>query len=40
VALPFPTAERCLAELNGLDLPAAVLDHVLYRTAAGVFGLG
>jgi len=38
--LPFLAAERCLAELNGLGLPAAVLDHVLYRNAAGILGLG
>jgi hypothetical protein len=29
-----------LSELNGLGLPAAVLDHVLYRNAVGILGLG
>jgi hypothetical protein len=38
--LPFLTAERCLAELNGLGLPAAVLYHVLYRNAVAILGPG
>jgi len=36
---PFLTAERCLAELDGLDLPASVLDSVLYGNAARILGL-
>lgn len=39
-ALPFLTAERCVAGLNGIGLPAAVLDHVLCRNAVGILGLG
>jgi hypothetical protein len=33
-------ALRCLAELNGLGLPAAGLGHRLYGNAAGFPGLG
>jgi uncharacterized protein len=36
---PFLTPERCLAELDGLDLPASVLDSVLYGNAARILGL-
>ena len=37
---PFFTPERCLAELEGLDLPASVLDSLLRRNAAHILGLG
>jgi len=36
---PFLTPERCLAELDGLDLPASVLDSLLYGNAARILGL-
>jgi uncharacterized protein len=36
---PFLTPERCLAELEALDLPADVLDAVLRRNAAHILGL-
>jgi uncharacterized protein len=37
---PFLTPERCLAELEALDLPADVLDAVLRRNAAHILHLG
>jgi predicted TIM-barrel fold metal-dependent hydrolase len=36
---PFITPERCLAELDGLDLPAEVLAAVLHDNAARILGL-
>jgi predicted TIM-barrel fold metal-dependent hydrolase len=36
---PFITPERCLAELDGLGLPADVLDKVLHDNAARILGL-
>jgi predicted TIM-barrel fold metal-dependent hydrolase len=36
---PFLTPERCLAELDGLDLPGDVLDQVLRANAARILGL-
>jgi uncharacterized protein len=36
---PFLTPERCLAELEALDLPADVLDAVLRRNAADILHL-
>jgi len=36
---PFFTPERCLAELDGLGLPADVLDKVLHENAARILGL-
>jgi predicted TIM-barrel fold metal-dependent hydrolase len=37
---PFLTPERCLAELEALELPADVLDAVLRRNAAHILHLG
>jgi predicted TIM-barrel fold metal-dependent hydrolase len=37
---PFLTPERCLAELDALELPASVLDSLLYGNAAHILGLG
>jgi predicted TIM-barrel fold metal-dependent hydrolase len=36
---PFLTPERCLAELDGLDLPADVAGAVLHGNAARILGL-
>ena len=36
---PFLTPERCLAELDALDLPEAVADQVLRANAARILGL-
>jgi predicted TIM-barrel fold metal-dependent hydrolase len=36
---PFITPERCLAELDELDLPADVTEQLLYRNAARIFRL-
>jgi uncharacterized protein len=36
---PFITPERCLAELDGLDLPDGVLDRVLRENATRILGL-
>jgi len=36
---PFFSPERCLAELEAMDLPADVLDAVLRRNAAHILGL-
>jgi predicted TIM-barrel fold metal-dependent hydrolase len=36
---PFFTPERCLAEVDGLGLPADVLDRVLRGNAARILGL-
>jgi predicted TIM-barrel fold metal-dependent hydrolase len=36
---PFFTPERCLAELNDLDLPAGAVQAVLHDNAARVLGL-
>jgi uncharacterized protein len=36
---PFLTPERCLDELDGLDLPGDVLDQVLRANAARILGL-
>jgi uncharacterized protein len=37
---PFLTPERCLAELEALDLPEPVLAAVLHENAARILGLG
>jgi predicted TIM-barrel fold metal-dependent hydrolase len=37
---PFLTPERCLAELEALDLPEQVLAAVLHENAARILGLG
>jgi uncharacterized protein len=37
---PFLTPERCLAEFDGLDIPADVADQVRYGNAARILGLG
>jgi hypothetical protein len=36
---PFITPERCLAELDGLDLPGDVIDRVLRENATRILGL-
>ena len=36
---PFFTPERCLAEVDGLGLPADVLDRVLRGNAARILSL-
>ena len=36
---PFLTPERCLAEMEALELPTDVLDAVLRRNAARILGL-
>ena len=36
---PFLTPERCLAELDSLDLPGPVLDRLLQQTASRILGL-
>jgi predicted TIM-barrel fold metal-dependent hydrolase len=36
---PFFTPERCLAELEGLDLPGDVLSVVLHENAARLLSL-
>jgi predicted TIM-barrel fold metal-dependent hydrolase len=35
---PFLTPERCLAELDGLDLPGDVLEKVLHENALRILG--
>ncbi len=37
---PFLTPERCLAEFDGLGLPAEVRDRVLHGNASRILGLG
>jgi predicted TIM-barrel fold metal-dependent hydrolase len=37
---PFLTPERCLAELEALDLPGPVRDRVLRENASRILGLG
>jgi predicted TIM-barrel fold metal-dependent hydrolase len=37
---PFFTPERCLAELEALDLPAEAMTAVLHDNAARILGLG
>ena len=36
---PFLTPERCLAELDSLDLPGPVLDRLLQENASRILGL-
>jgi hypothetical protein len=36
---PFITPERCLAELESLDLPEPALSRVLHENAARILGL-
>ncbi len=36
---PFIDPKRCLDELNGMDLPAEVLDKVLFGNGKGLLGL-
>jgi len=36
---PFLTPERCLAELDSLDLPGPVLDRLLQQNASRILGL-
>jgi uncharacterized protein len=36
---PFLTPERCLAELDSLDLPGPVLERLLYENASRILGL-
>ena len=36
---PFLTPERCLAEFDGLGLPADVADQVLHGNATRILGL-
>jgi hypothetical protein len=36
---PFLTPERCLAELDSLDLPSPVLERLLLENASGILGL-
>jgi predicted TIM-barrel fold metal-dependent hydrolase len=36
---PFLSPERCLAELDDLDLPAEVMTTVLHDNAARILGL-
>ena len=36
---PFLTPERCLAELDSLDLPGPVLDRLLHENASRILGL-
>ena len=36
---PFLTPERCLAELDSLDLPGPVLERLLHENASRILGL-